>query len=131
MNSCRQAIIIEDSKTIQLHLKNLIEPLNYEVHIKNNLSEIHKLLDDKTTVDIALVSLDTDSKDLEKIVNLLIKYNIGIILLSGSEQHSFRDIFLKKDIIDYIEKDSPTNFNDITKILKKLDVNMQKKITRS
>ena len=123
MHTKRLALLLEESKTIQLHIKQLMKPLNYELHSATTLLETNKLLKENSTIEIALISLDLQSNDIEEIVDLLIKNNIAVVLLSGMEETSFKQKFLKKDIIDYIEKESMSNFNDITKILQRLDIN--------
>ena len=123
MHTKRLALLLEESKTIQLHIKQLMKPLNYELHSATTLLETNKLLKENSTIEIALISLDLQSNDIEEIVDLLIKNNIAVVLLSGMEETSFKQKFLKKNIIDYIEKESMSNFNDITKILQRLDIN--------
>lgn len=128
MHTKRLALLLEESKTIQLHIKQLMKPLNYELHSATTLLETNKLLKENSTIEIALISLDLQSNDIEEIVDLLIKNNIAVVLLSGMEETSFKQKFLKKDIIDYIEKESMSNFNDITKILQRLDINTNQTI---
>ena len=128
MHTKRLALLLEESKTIQLHIKQLMKPLNYELHSATTLLETNKLLKENSTIEIALISLDLQSNDIEEIVDLLIKNNIAVVLLSGMEETSFKQKFLKKNIIDYIEKESMSNFNDITKILQRLDINTNQTI---
>ena len=128
MHRKRTALLLEDSKTIQLHVKQLIEPINYELSSATTLLDLNEFLEKNSIIDIALVSLDLESGNVEEIIDLLIKNKIAVILLSGVEETSFKQRFLKKDIVDYIEKESMSNFNDISKILQRLDTNTNETI---
>lgn len=40
MDTKRTALLLEDSKTIQLHVKQLVTPLSYELHAMTTLLDV-------------------------------------------------------------------------------------------
>ena len=99
----KTAVIVEDSKTIQLYYKNLITPLGYEVLSVSSFKELKNLLKEKTVIDLALISLDNQDNP-EPVVEYVLIKKIAIILLSGEENPKIREKLVKEDVVDYIDK---------------------------
>jgi signal transduction histidine kinase len=126
MNRTKRILLVEESKTIRLHLENIITPLGYETINATTLEETETLTNKNKTIYIALVALDTDGVEL--IVDFLIKKGIAIILLCGVESPQLREEFIKKDIVDYIEKITATNSHEIIKLIERLETNAKETI---
>ena len=116
------ALIVEDSKTIQLYLKSLLTPFGYEVLISTTLDDIKMLISKNQNIEMALLSLYL-SDNLESIVDFNIKKQIPVILLSENEEISLREKFIKKNIVDYVKKTSLSDTHEITTLLKLLHKN--------
>ncbi|MFT5662052.1 MAG: PAS domain S-box-containing protein [Sulfurimonas sp.] len=128
MNQVRTAIFIEDSKTSYLHLQSMVAALDYDLYQQINFKEVLEFIKNNKEPSIAIVSLDLISNEVEKIINLLTKSNIPIILLSGLEDKELKQKFIKKDVLDYIDKESSDYFKNIVILLKRLDTNINNTI---
>ncbi|WP_373001360.1 response regulator [Sulfurimonas sp.] len=123
----KTAVIVEESKTIQLYYKNLIAPLGYEVLSVSSFKELKDLLKEKTYVDLALISLDS-SDNPESVVRYVIRKEISVVLLSGEEDPKIREKLVKEDVVDYIDKLSLSNAEDTVKLVKRLEINKHETI---
>ena len=88
----KNALLLEESKTTQLYIRQLIEPLNYELVTRLSLAEIQKTLNEALVIDVAIISLDITTKDLEEIVDLLIEKKIAVILLTNTQDYALKEI---------------------------------------
>ncbi|MDA3909321.1 MAG: response regulator [Sulfurimonas sp.] len=127
MNHKKLAVIVEESKTIQLYYKNLIAPLGYEVIGVSSFKELKNLLKDDTNIDLALISLDNDYNP-ESVVQYVIRKKISVILLSGEEDPKIRKKILNEDVVDYIDKLSVSNADETIKLVKRLEINQDETI---
>jgi signal transduction histidine kinase/DNA-binding response OmpR family regulator len=123
----KTAIIVEESKTIQLYYKNLITPLGYEVLSVSSFKELKNLFKEKIVIDLALISLDNQDNP-ESVVKYVLRKKIAVILLSGEENPKIREKLVKEDVVDYIDKLSVSNAKDTVKLVKRLEINQDETI---
>ncbi|QSZ43101.1 response regulator [Sulfurimonas aquatica] len=128
MEISKSALLVEDSKTIQVYLAQLFSTLDYKLKSSSTLLEVKKVIQSTEGIDIALVALDLSSKESEAIVQFLIKQDISVILLSGLEDESLKQKLLKQDIVDYIEKESLSNLAMLKELLVRLEINKKETI---
>jgi diguanylate cyclase (GGDEF)-like protein len=99
-------LIVEDSPTILARLSDaIIKNLGFEVIQASSFDEARIRLQKNNDIDIALLDLGLpDAKD-EEIVDFVQKFDIPIIVLTGSDNERTKELIAKKDIIEYIIKD--------------------------
>ncbi|XPV69690.1 MAG: diguanylate cyclase [Halarcobacter sp.] len=102
----KKVLIVDDSRTIITRLAYSIqEKLNVEVIQAESKQRCHERLLKYKKFDIALLDLNLPDAQGNEIVDLVSKYNIPIIVLSGDESNINNNILENKNVIDYIIKD--------------------------
>ncbi|QOG12738.1 diguanylate cyclase [Arcobacter sp. FWKO B] len=99
-------LIVEDSQTILARLSDaIIKTLKYDVIQASSFEDAKNRLNKYKDIDMALLDLGLpDAKD-EEIVDFVQKFNIPIVVLTGSDNDKTKELISKKDILAYIIKD--------------------------
>jgi len=121
----KKILIVEDSKSVANTLSLMIkEELAYETIIGTSFKECAKLiLEHKGDFDVALLDLGLpDSYDGE-IVDFVTKFNIPIIILTGSTLVEDEIKYRNKNIVDYVVKDGLYSFKYAISVINRVICN--------
>ena len=124
----QRILIVEDNRTLANRIaKKLKSAFDIEVDVAYKLSEaklfLHRYKYFVTLLDVNL----PDAPDGE-IVDYVLKKGEQVIVLSGNIEKSFRENMLKKNIIDYINKNGVEDINYIIQTIKRLQKNQNHKV---
>lgn len=98
-------LIVDDSKIITHSLHSLLKIPGHDCDIANSLKQTKQLLDKDTNYQVALLDLSLPDAPNGEIVDYVKKYNIPIVVLTGSESYKDEKTFREKEIVDYVIKD--------------------------
>ncbi len=117
----KKVLVIEDNRTIlKLEQTKIESELHLEVTPCETLAAALAAIE-KETFFCALVDLTLpDAKDLE-VVQALDKYDIPMIVFTGSIDKKLREDVLKFNVMDYILKDNPSSLDYALRIIRFLD----------
>jgi diguanylate cyclase (GGDEF)-like protein len=102
----KKILIVDDSRTILKRLANSIhKQLKLDVIQAETMSKCHEKLLKYKTFDIALLDLNLPDAQGSQIIDLVSKYDIPIIVLTGNESNLTDEILKNPNVIDYIIKD--------------------------
>lgn len=114
-------LIVDDSKFLRTHLKEIIEDLSYDIvfEAEDGFDAINKYKEDKYD----LVFMDINMPNLDGIAAartiLSFDNNAKIVMLTSHDENNIKyDILRDKGILDYIIK--PIDLNRLSHILKVL-----------
>ena len=101
-----KVLIVDDSPSILARLSDSIaKVLKYDVVQAESFEEARNRINNHKDIDIALLDLGLpDAKD-EEIVQYVQKFNIPIVVLSGSENAKVKELMANTGIVEYIIKD--------------------------
>lgn len=101
-----KVLIVDDSPSILARLSDSIaKVLKYEVVQAESFEEARNRINSHKDIDIALLDLGLpDAKD-EEIVQYVQKFNIPIVVLSGSDNAKVKELMANTGIVEYIIKD--------------------------
>ena len=95
-------LLVEDSKTISMYQKSVLEKLGLDVLVAYSLEDIKEILKTHGR-SIAIAVVDINLPDCEECaLDFLLKRNIPSIAMTGSFHIELRDKVIKKSLIDYI-----------------------------
>ncbi len=119
----KKILLIDDSKTILkvLELEILKITQDVEILLASSYAQANSIIrDNRNDIYAAIVDLSLpDCKD-GKAALLTSAHKIPTIVLTGSEDESLKDLLMKKDILDFIKKDSPNNIKYAASFVKKI-----------
>jgi diguanylate cyclase (GGDEF)-like protein len=102
----KKILIVDDSRTILKRLANSIhKQLKLDVIQAESMSKCNEKLLKYKTFDIALLDLNLPDAQGSQIIDLVSKYDIPIIVLTGNESNLTDEILKNPNVIDYIIKD--------------------------
>lgn len=102
----KRVLIVDDSRTIEARLsKALHSKLRCEIIQANSRQLCFERLNKFKTFDLALLDLNLPDAPNGEVVDLVMKYNIPVIILTGNENSLDKKILQKKGVIDYVVKD--------------------------
>jgi len=102
-----RVLVVEDSKIISSSLKDLIvNSLGFSCLVAESMKEASiLLLKFKGKFDVALLDLGLPDAPKGEIVDLVTKFSIPTIILTGSNLDADEEKFRNKSIVDYVIKD--------------------------
>lgn len=126
-------LIVEDSKTYNNTLFDLLRHPNYEILQAYSLKEALNKLEENSDIDYILLDLILpDGEGDELILQFASEKskNPKIIVLSGNQDIQRRNYLFEHGVVDYFSKDTPlkTLIKDINKLITNLSKNEQKNI---
>lgn len=102
----KRVLIVDDSRTIEARLAKAIQNrFECEVILADSRKICLERLNKFKNFDIALLDLNLPDAPNGEVVDLVMKFNIPIIVLTGNENSIDKEILQKKGIIDYVIKD--------------------------
>ncbi len=119
----KKILLIDDSKTIlnilTIEINKVVK--NIEILTAKSYKEAKSLLLlHQNEIFIAIVDLNLPDCKSGDAVDLTSSYKIPTIILTGSEDKSLKSLLLKKDVLDYIKKDSPKSIEYAANFIKKM-----------
>lgn len=125
-----KVLIIDDSSSVSKTLKNFIEDdIDIDVFVAKSLKESAEiLLQEKGKFDICLADLGLPDAPNGEVVDFLSKFNVPIVVLTGSDNLDIEEKFRDKDIVDYIIKDGISALAYASSIVKRILYNKNIKI---
>lgn len=123
-------LIVEDSKSILMTLSSLIqEELKYECVTASSMKETaDALLKHKGKFDVALLDLSLPDSLNGEVVDFVTKFNIPVVILTGSSLAKDEKRFRNKNIVDYVIKDGLYSFKYAISVLKRIIYNSKIKV---
>ncbi len=102
----KRVLIVDDSRTIEARLAKAIQNrFECEVILADSRKICLERLNKFKHFDIALLDLNLPDAPNGEVVDLVMKFNIPIIVLTGNENSIDKKILQQKGIIDYVIKD--------------------------
>jgi diguanylate cyclase (GGDEF)-like protein len=121
-------LIVDDSKTVCNTLQRMISrELGYETVVANSQKECtEKLLEYRGKIAVALLDLGLPDAPNGEVVDLVTKFDIPSIVLTGSTDKE--NIFRHKKIVDYVIKDGSFAFEYSVSLVKRIVTNKHLKV---
>lgn len=124
----RNILIVDDSNTICNSLKSLLDEIpNFNTLIANSKKQCQKiLLNKRLKIDVALLDLGLPDAPNGEVVDIVAKFAIPSIVLTGSidKEELFRD----KKIVDYVIKDGSFSFSYAVSLVQRVIKNENIKV---
>ncbi|QKF83002.1 diguanylate cyclase [Halarcobacter ebronensis] len=126
----KRVLIIEDSKSVANTLSMLInEHLGFETIKGSSLEECAKLfLEYKGKFDVALLDLGLPDAQHGEIVDFVAKFDVPMIILTGSSTIEDEIKNRSKNIVDYVVKDGLYSYKYTLSIIKRIINNVNMKV---
>ena len=123
-------LVVEDSKIVSDSLKNLIEnELGYSCVVAESKKEAAEyLLKYKGKFDVALLDLGLPDAPKGEVVDLIRKFSIPTIILTGSNLQADEEKFRNKEIVDYVIKDGSYSIKYAISVVKRIVNNKSVKV---
>ena len=125
-----KVLIIDDSISICNSLKNLIEnDINIDINIAKSMKEAADfILKEKGKFDVILADLGLPDAPNGEIIDFVSKFNVPIVVLTGTSNPDIENQFRNKNIVDYIIKDGIAALNYAALIVKRIIYNKKVKV---
>lgn len=123
-----KVLIIEDNRTIQFLEKTRIEEeLALQVDVAETLKDTLELLE-KNKYFIILADLTLpDAKDSD-VIDAIRMYNIPIIVFTATFDKILREKLIRKRVLDYVLKDSPSSLDYVLRLIQFVKENHDRSI---
>lgn len=123
-------LIVEDSKLISSALQSLItKELGFTCILAKSMKEAaDEILKHKAQFDVALLDLGLPDAPNGEVVDLVTKFDIASIVLTGSNVENDEEKFRKKNIVDYVIKDGSYSLEYAALLVKRIVLNQSIKI---
>jgi diguanylate cyclase (GGDEF)-like protein len=118
----KEVLVIEDHSTLANLLAGLMhERIGCDVQAANTLAEaVAKIKANPDGFAIAICDLLLPDAQFDEIINTVRSYGIAVVAMTGEFSADFREVILKKDVVDYVLKDSPNALNYIIDLVHRL-----------
>ena len=125
-----KVLIIDDSISICNSLKNLIEDdIDTDIFVAKSMKESSTcILKERAKFDVILADLGLPDAPNGEIIDFISKFNIPIVVLTGTSNIDIEEKFRNKNIVDYIIKDGISALNYASMIVKRIIYNKKVKI---
>lgn len=126
----KRVLIIEDSKSVASSLSLMIkEQFGYKTVLGSSVKQCAKiLLEYKGKFDVALLDLGLPDSENGEIVDFVAKFNIPIIILTGSTLVEDEIKNRSKNIVDYVVKDGMYSFKYALSVINRVIKNEKTKV---
>ena len=116
----KKVLIVDDSRFIQVIVKEEISKvIEADISIADSIQETKKLLKDHN-FDVAILDIHLPDAEHGEVIDLVLFYDIPVIVLTGGMNKISKDIILKKDIIEYITKSDPETISYVATVVKRV-----------
>ncbi len=118
----KEVLVIEDHSTLANLLAGLMrERIGCEVQAANTLAEaVAKIQANPDNFAIAICDLLLPDAQFDEIIDTVRSYGIAVVAMTGEFSADFREVILKKDVVDYVLKDSLNALNYIIDLVHRL-----------
>ena len=118
----KEVLVIEDHSTLANLLASLMrERIGCEVQTANTLAQAVALLEEKRdNFSITICDLHLPDAEFDKIIDTVRSYGLPIIAMTGEFSADFREVILKKEVVDYVLKDSLNALSYIVDLVHRL-----------
>ncbi|QNH09184.1 diguanylate cyclase [Campylobacter fetus] len=118
-----RVLIVDDNKALaRLIAKKMENNVDMDIVVAHTFNEARDIVDDNDDFFIALLDLNLPDAPNGEIVDYIISKNILVIVLTGSIDSATKDIFMNKNIVDYVVKSNMNNidyiFDSINRLIK-------------
>ena len=117
----KTVLIVDHSEFI---LNSLEKEINKELDVRilkaANFKDAMNYLLKEEIIHLAVIDLNLSSAQNGKVINYARKKDIPSIVLTETFNEELKDIILKKDIVDYIIKNSPKSINKVANIVRRI-----------
>lgn len=122
-------LIVEDSKSVAKTLASLVEEeLGYKCILASTMKETaDELLKHKGKFEVALLDLSLPDSLNGEVVDFVTKFNIPVVILTGSSLPKDEKRF-RKNIVDYVIKDGLYSFKYAISVVKRIIYNSKIKV---
>ena len=98
----KEVLVIEDHSTLANLLASLMrERIGCEVQTANTLAQAVALLEEKRdNFSITICDLHLPDAEFDKIIDTVRSYGLPIIAMTGEFSADFREVILKKEVVD-------------------------------
>lgn len=109
----RQLLLVEDSKSLGLMVKNTIESrLALSVSLAKSFAEARHLIEDQRNhFFLAILDLTLPDASGNEVVDYVLTHNIPPIIFAGRFNQKLRDTLWQKMIVDYVLKENPQSID--------------------
>ncbi|MDO5045874.1 GGDEF domain-containing response regulator [Campylobacter sp.] len=122
-------LIVEDNKSLaKLIAKKMEDNVDLGVDIAYSLEEAKGFLKNVNDYFIALLDLNLPDAPNGEVVDYVISKGLPSIVLTGSVDVKTREMFIHKDIVDYVYKGNMDDINYIFNTINRLRRNQQYKV---
>ncbi|EAJ5692661.1 diguanylate cyclase [Campylobacter fetus] len=124
-----RVLIVDDNKALaRLIAKKMENNVDMDIVVANTFNEARDIVDDNDDFFIALLDLNLPDAPNGEIVDYIISKNILVIVLTGSIDSATKDIFMNKNIVDYVVKSNMNNIDYIFDSINRLSKNRYYKV---
>jgi len=118
----RQLLLVEDSKSLGLMVKNKIETrLALSVSLAKSFAEAKTLIADPDNhFFLAILDLTLPDASGNEVVDYVLGHNIPPIVFAGRFSQKLRDALWKKTIVDYVLKESPQSIDYLLGLVRRI-----------
>ncbi len=124
-----RVLIVDDNKALaRLIAKKMENNVDMDIVVAHTFNEARDIVDDNDDFFIALLDLNLPDAPNGEIVDYIISKNILVIVLTGSIDSATKDIFMNKNIVDYVVKSNMNNIDYIFDSINRLSKNRYYKV---
>ena len=119
----KKILLIDDSQTILAALEQEISSTidDVEILLADSYTEANNIIrHNRDGIYVAVVDLNLPDCSEGKAVLLTSSHKIPTIILTGSDDKSIKTLMLKKDVLDFIKKDSNNSIKYVAEFIKKI-----------
>lgn len=118
----RQLLLVEDSKSLGLMVKNKIESrLALSVSLASSFAEARQLIADQGNhFFLAILDLTLPDASGNEVVDYALTHNIPPIIFAGRFSRELRESLWQKMIVDYVLKESPQSIDYLLGLVRRI-----------
>lgn len=125
----KRILFVDDNKMLaKLLAKKITSSLGFEVDLAFNLSEATSLIEEGNEYFVCFADLCLPDAPNGEIVDYVLEKTLPVVVLTASNDKATRDLFMGKDILTYIYKESESCIEQIISAIKLLDEHHREKV---
>ncbi len=122
-------LLVDDSKSIcTILLKKIQQKLDLEVDVAYSFKEATLLVEENQNYFLALLDIHLPDMEDTTMVDFMISHNIPSIVMTSNFNDQMYNLFRKRDIVDYVLKESPESLNYIVSLVDRVYQNSMTKV---
>lgn len=117
----RRILVVEDSKSVSGFLcRRIEENLHFQPTAAYSLAQAQSILEEDPGFFVAVLDLNLPDAPDGEIVDRVLAEKIPAIILTASFEERMREEILKKNIVDYVLKDSPGSLDHVMYLIQRI-----------